>query len=307
MAPVLLTFDVPVADATLPKRSQTTVPQQALYLMNNGFVTRRATRLAARLAKVLPAAEPAERLVQLYRWVYGRDPSADEQADMEKFLAQTALAFLSRPEAETQLTEHDACWSLGSGRFDEQRELVADFESLPHFDGRRWWQSQACSWQDVYLDALGGRPGAERAAVRRWRAPTEVGTRYVLRGTFRGGRHFGDGVDVQVVSSREGLLEEFAIDKPEPVEIHLENLQIEAGDTLDLVVSPREENAFDDFSWSPRIVEVGQTESGQPYALRQWRFEHAFRRSVPVWEGGLDPWEQLAQVLLISNEFMFVD
>ena len=55
------------------------------------------------------------------------------------------------------------------------------------------------------------------------------------------------------------------------------------------------------------LVEVGQTESGQPYPLRQWRFEHAFRRSVPVWEGGLDPWEQLAQVLLISNQFMFVD
>ena len=91
------------------------------------------------------------------------------------------------------------------------------------------------------------------------------------------------------------------------MDIHLENLEIQPGDFIDLVVAPRGENAFDDFSWSPRIVEVGINAAGTPFAVKQWRSEDAFRRSVPFWEGGMDPWEQLAQVLLMSNEFMFVD
>ncbi len=307
MAPVLPTFDVPVADATLSKRSETTVPQQALYLMNNGFVMRRASRLAAQLADKFAGDALSERVGQLYRWIYRRDPSAEELADTQEFLAQTADAFRSRPASSTELSERDACWSLGSGTFDAERGVVADFRPLVHFDGRRWWPSPARSASEVMFDAVGGRPGADRAAVRRWHAPEEAGDRYLLRGTFETGRFFGDGLDLLVLSSRVGLLKKVSIDALGPVDLHVENLKIEPGDHIDLVVFPRGDNAFDDFSWSPRIVEVGQNASGQPYAVRQWRSDHAFRRSIPVWEGGLDPWEQLAQVLLISNEFMFVD
>jgi len=110
-----------------------------------------------------------------------------------------------------------------------------------------------------------------------------------------------------VVSSRQVLLKSFPRDTAESMDIHLENLKIEPGDSIDLVVTPRGENAFDDFSWSLRIVEVGINAAGTPFAVNQWRSEDAFHRSVPFWEGGMDPWEQLAQVLLISNAFMFVD
>ena len=96
-------------------------------------------------------------------------------------------------------------------------------------------------------------------------------------------------------------------DEAGSMDIHVENLQIKPGDVIDLVVAPRKENAFDDFSWSPRIVEVGTNAAGSPYAANEWRSDEAFSRSVPYWDGGLDPWEQLAQVLLMSNEFMFVD
>ncbi|MDE0940764.1 MAG: hypothetical protein OSA43_12485, partial [Pirellulales bacterium] len=112
---------------------------------------------------------------------------------------------------------------------------------------------------------------------------------------------------IHVVSSRQGLLKTFPRDTAESMDIHLENLEIEPGDSLDLVVTPRGENTFDDFSWSLRIVEVGINAAGTPFAAAQWRSEDAFQRSVPFWEGGMDPWEQLAQVLLISNAFMFVD
>ena len=44
---VYRTFDFAVPDATSPKRFVTTVPQQALFLMNSPFVQEQARRLAA--------------------------------------------------------------------------------------------------------------------------------------------------------------------------------------------------------------------------------------------------------------------
>ena len=308
MAPVLPTFDVPAANATLPKRSETTVPQQALYLMNNGFVTRRAVQLSRHISSVHSGAQTDRRITALYRRIYGRDPSADELKDAGAFIAEAASAFFSRPQSAREIPPEDACWSYGTGRFDTDQQTVHDFQPLPYFDGRRWWQRASHSWQDAYLGADGGRPGHQTAVIRRWQAPPgAVGARYLLRGNFKGGPHFGDGVDIHVVSSRQGLLKTFPRDTAESMDIHLENLEIEPGDSLDLVVTPRGENTFDDFSWSLRIVEVGINAAGTPFAAAQWRSEDAFQRSVPFWEGGMDPWEQLAQVLLISNAFMFVD
>jgi len=295
-----------VGDATLAKRSETTVPQQALYLMNSGFVTRRAERVARRVAA--EGESVPTRITALYRHIFGRDPSAEESQDAAQFIAEAEREFERLPQSTAQLAGDDACWTLGSGLFDPETKTVFDFKPLPHFDGVRWWQTASRTWQDANLSATGGRPGRRRAIVRRWRVPSEeVGERYILRGTFQGGPYFGDGVEIHVVSSRRGLLKSWTREEAAAKDIHIENLEIEPGDHIDLVVDSRGENAFDEFSWSPRIVEVGTNPAGRPYAAAQWRSEEAFRRSVPLWQGGLDPWEQLAQVLLMSNEFMFVD
>ena len=306
LAPVLPTFDVPVGDATLAKRSETTVPQQALYLMNSGFVTRRAEWVARRVAA--EGGNVPARITALYRRTFGRDPSAEESRDAAEFIAEAEREFERQPQSTAHLAGDDASWTLGSGLFDPETKTVFDFEPLPHFDGVRWWQTASRTWQDANLSATGGRPGRRRAIVRRWRVPSEeVGERYILRGTFQGGPYFGDGVEIHVVSSRRGLLKSWTREEAAAKDIHIENLEIEPGDHIDLVVDSRGENAFDEFSWSPRIVEVGTNPAGRPYAAAQWRSEESFRRSVPLWQGGLDPWEQLAQVLLMSNEFMFVD
>jgi hypothetical protein len=76
---LLRTFDFPSPDATSPQRASTTVPQQALFLMNNPFVLECARRLVRRPDV---AAEPdvPRRVEHLYRLVYGRPPSPEETA-----------------------------------------------------------------------------------------------------------------------------------------------------------------------------------------------------------------------------------
>src|SRR5262249_45816662 len=73
------TFDFASPDTTSPQRYQTTVPQQALFLMNSPFVVEQARRLAGR-SELARAAGPEERIRRLYRLAYSRVAGPDEVA-----------------------------------------------------------------------------------------------------------------------------------------------------------------------------------------------------------------------------------
>jgi hypothetical protein len=70
-------FDFPSPDASSPKRDSTTVPQQALFLMNSPFVLHSARRLLARSEMAGPRSVK-ERVRRLYRLCYGREPEREE-------------------------------------------------------------------------------------------------------------------------------------------------------------------------------------------------------------------------------------
>jgi mono/diheme cytochrome c family protein len=88
---VLRTFDFASPDATVPQRHQTTVPQQALFLMNSPFVVEQARALAAR-PEVIGQARPEARIQRLHELLYGRPADADEIALGLRFLTAAAAA-----------------------------------------------------------------------------------------------------------------------------------------------------------------------------------------------------------------------
>jgi hypothetical protein len=79
-------FDMALPDTHAPQRFTTTVPQQALFLMNSPFVLEQARAMAAR------ANDPdsAERIAALYRLAYSRAPTADEQSLATEFVKSPA-------------------------------------------------------------------------------------------------------------------------------------------------------------------------------------------------------------------------
>jgi hypothetical protein len=83
------TFDFASPDATSPRRYVTTVPQQALFLMNSPFVNEQAKRLAGGLEAT--SSDPEARVKHLYRRVFGRDPEPREVA--------LGLGFVARQSA----------------------------------------------------------------------------------------------------------------------------------------------------------------------------------------------------------------
>jgi hypothetical protein len=79
------TFDFASPDASCPQRFTTTVPQQALFMMNSPFVAEAARALAARMESS-PASGARERIAALHRLVYGRQATEDEIELGLKFL-----------------------------------------------------------------------------------------------------------------------------------------------------------------------------------------------------------------------------
>jgi len=82
-------FDVANPDQHSPQRFLTTVPQQALFLMNSPFVREQATALAAR-PEMASAGNPDAKVAALYRLALGRAPTPAELALGREFVADAA-------------------------------------------------------------------------------------------------------------------------------------------------------------------------------------------------------------------------
>ena len=86
--------------------------------------------------------------------------------------------------------------------------------------------------------------------------------------------------------------------------MNLDGLSLKAGDKLDFVVDIGNGLNSDQFLWSPRIRSAGSAGSGGDVDAQVWDAEADLPEPT---DGALDPWAQLVQVLMLANEFMFVD
>jgi hypothetical protein len=76
---------------------------------------------------------------------------------------------------------------------------------------------------------------------------------------------------------------------------------VKAGETLDFVVDCRANDGYDSFAWAPLVRETG---AWGPGPSSSWDARVGFHGPTPT---GLSPWGAYAQVLLLTNEFAFVD
>lgn len=80
------TFDVASPDQHAPKRFETSVPQQALFLMNSPFLTEQAKSLATR-PEITMAKTPTAKVIALYQLALSRKPTTEEQHLATEFVA----------------------------------------------------------------------------------------------------------------------------------------------------------------------------------------------------------------------------
>ena len=93
--PVVQTFDFANADTSTPRRSQTTVPQQALFALNSSFMLQRAKVLAQ--AAGAGEQNAPEALVQtLFQRTLGRTPDESEAAACREYLKGNSPELLAQ-------------------------------------------------------------------------------------------------------------------------------------------------------------------------------------------------------------------
>jgi hypothetical protein len=342
------TFDFASPDTTSAQRFHTTVPQQALFLMNSPFATRQARRLLER-PEIQSAVGDEERIQRLYGVALQRRADAEEVKLARKFIAvQEAASAPAEPAPSST-------WSYGYGKFDESTRRVTGFTALPHWTGYAWQggpelPDPQLGW--VILNADGGHVGNDQnhAAIRRWRAPRDGVVS--VTGELNHPSNQGDGVRARAVSSRLGPLGEWTA-QHQKVSTPIGRIEVKRGDILDFVTDCRASVSFDTFHWAPVIKMISEATkpaheaerraparlgpsvdraeqelgapsrsrgalrasnsgSSLPEATTEWSAQAGFAGPAkpaekPVEKPGLSPWEKLAQVLLLSNELMFVD
>ncbi|EMI21917.1 secreted protein containing DUF1549 [Rhodopirellula maiorica SM1] len=299
---VFRTFDFASPDAHSPLRYFTTVPQQSLYLLNGTQTQELARRIAKEVRQSVgrrdaQVSEPAIELAQtraLVRRVLSREPSEDEQRQFIAFLQQ----------APTPLIVASEHWSYGTAKLDSDRR-VTEFQPFAVFKDKRWQAKDKFpedhSFGYASLTNGGGHAmrGADGGVVRRWTAP--VAGEVTITGTIEHREKRGDGVQAIVWCGNERVLSD--VRHGEKRAFGPLKSRIEKGETIDLVINRGDSDSFDSFVWRATIELV--TESGQSYqtdSAEDFSGPGGRNTSRP-----LDRLEQLAQVLMMSNEFAFVD
>jgi hypothetical protein len=285
------TFDFANPDSTSPRRFFTTVPQQALFMMNSPFVVQQARHIIERPDfKALHSDE--ERITFLYELTFQRAPSGQE--------LELGLQFL-RAQQQFQPAASASVWHYGYGEYDEVGARTKNFTLLPHFTGASFQggptlPDPTIGW--VILNESGGHPGdAQHAAIRRWVAPHD-GTVWI-KGELGHGVYQGDGVRGRIVSNRSGKLGEWLAHNNK-AETSIEDIAVQCGDTIDFVTDCFKTVDHDSFSWTATI---GYTRKSQ----QEWDTKKDFADSARHQRKPLSDWGKYAQVLLLANELAFVD
>ena len=283
------TFDFASPDYHSPQRFNTTVPQQALFLLNSPFVMQSAERLVARPG-IADIADPQQRCEKLFETIFSRKASPPELKLMADFIRTAAPTEDSAPAPE---------WQYGYGEFDENSQRTKSFTALPYWSGKAWQggpvqhdpQIGWCTW-----NAEGGHPGSDaaHAILRRWIAPRDG--KLTVHGRLKHPAEEGDGVRARVVSSGTGKVGEWTAQHSES-DTEVQEFDVHAGDVIDFVVDCRTNENHDSFQWRFRVNLSGPGRG-------EWKSVEGFAGPQPQ---PLGSWGRLAQALLLSNEFAFVD
>ena len=297
----LRVFDFANPDLHTPQRSETTVPQQALFFLNSPFVIERAKALAAQPAGGAAEA-PDQKITELYRRIYQREPTRSQLRLGRQFVQAAEVPEVVEATARPPVPD----WKYGYGEFDETGKVMKKFESLPHFTGESWqggaaWPDQKLGW--LQLTATGGHAGNDlkHAVIRRWISP--VTGAVSIEGGIKHEHVEGHGIRAHLYSSRHGLLGNWVLHN-QSAEAKAESLVVEPGDTIDFIVSIHESLNNNDFIWSP-VIRMTGTKTIRD--AREWDAKKDFSGPPAQNEPALGPWERFAQALLLANEFLFVD
>jgi mono/diheme cytochrome c family protein len=292
---VFLAFDFANPEMTSAMRYNTTVPQQALFMMNSHFVIEQAKTLAQR-PEFKSVTSDEQRVKAIYQVLYQRAPDAEELFAGVQYLKE-------QNGRKTALAAAESPWKYGYGSIDLQKKQLRTFNPLKGFAKDTWEGPKKVA---ITLDAQGGKTPAEArlGAVRRWVAPDDgvVTIDGALSAKLGAG---GKGVVGRVISSTAGELAKWTT-TGKAVATPVARVAVKRGDTIDFLVTSLTDTS-EAFAWAPVINLADVNPNEKPSAMHEWNAQAQFSGPPEPGLKGLEPLEKYAQVLLLTNELVFVN
>ena len=284
------TFDFANPDMSSSKRAKTTVPQQALFLMNSPFVIEQAKKMIER-SDIDVLHDKEERIKYMYQLVYQRAPSNAE--------LNSAWDFLAAQEKEAARSQEPEVWSYGYGTYDAKNKRVR-FQPLRRFEVDRWqvtgrFPDNRAGRASLTADGGHAPKVKNYAIVRRWTAPAD-GT-YQVKGRLSHQAEEGDGIRGAMVARRQGVLGDWKLDN-DFANTNAETVELKKGETIDFLVFNNGTDKGDAFEWTPRVA----NSEG-----RAWDANAEFSGPRIQNRDPLTPWQKLAQALFLTNEAMYLN
>lgn len=295
-------FDFANPDGHSPQRFNTTVPQQALFLMNSPFMRARADAIAKAIPQTGSTLD-SEAIRAVYHRIFARDPKPDEVELAQRFAA----------DATTFNGETPFRWSYGTmklTRTPDGKAAFSDFLAFSKLTARggseKIWSHTGkipdSIWHYAFWSNHGGHAANDDTLVAaRWYAPADMSI--IIDGTLSRSSDQGNGVRGWIVNSRTGILSEYLVEPKNMKATTQTTTDVKRGDIVSFIVSSENDTNSDSFDWQPRISQASTdkllTDAKSDFCgTDRWPID----REKPQ-----QPLSQLAQVLLMSNEFLFVD
>ena len=294
---ILQLFDQPDIETNCVRRNQSTVPLQALSLMNSDIANRTAEEFANQILQT-GTEQLIERAVSI---AYGRPAKPAEHQALQSFL-------------KTQLTSYSEhigsrkAWSYGTGNLDEETPETTPFKPFAHFENGQWqlgpgYPYMGGMWEG--LNATSGHPGGDMGVILKWTA--EGTARLQVTGTVNHGSPAGDGVRITIVSSLRGKLGQWVVAHGKQ-ELSIEPAEVQKGEVIMFINDNNGELTSDNFDWNWIVTAIQPDNT----PIKSWDSTAGFHGplnsdktvDLSVLKSAL---VDLCHVLLSSNEFSYID
>ncbi len=319
--PQLQTFDVASPDETSSRRDITTVPTQSLFMMNSEFPMEMAAGVIERLgisASGSGDSDPAATIEKVYQHIFQRPPSAGELAASRAFIKGGGK--LSRAVPEKADADSESDWQFGHAPYDSKL-ATHDLSEVLSFPFLGQWKMQgSAEFPDLkngfgwlQLRSTGGHAGGgDKCLVSRWISP--VSGVIEISGDLIHGSGIGDGIRATIYRNGGEKLGQW-IAHNNKADTGLKTVAIKKGEIIDFVVDCIGGGSYDSYQWNPLIVPTKATPSIA--GRTAWSPKRDFpkpstakietEKDIAVDPDSFGPWQQLVQVLLMSNEFVNIE
>ncbi|MFM2197954.1 MAG: hypothetical protein RLZZ505_1386 [Verrucomicrobiota bacterium] len=295
LATTFVSFDVPHPDHHAPKRVETTVPQQALFLLNSPLLIRRAESLANDPA-FRKLADDTSRIGWIYEKVHQRTPTQAETKD--------ALEWLSATDPADYAPRLNGRWEVLYAR--DENGTLSEETKFPLFMDNSWrtgpdLASSTIPW--IHANPDGGHTADGYSLILRWRSTGngEVKMMGDIKRTQKGGSilEWKISNDGKTLTTQTLLPDQASM-------ISGDWIKVAAGSTVDFVLRAPENVNHCWVSWNLRIL-GRETPDSKPTDLGSFKDHFPTPNATAPEEKPGSPWVDLIQMLWASNEFNFID